>query len=194
MRRGSLVVAMGMVLILGVGCSKPPRGKDPNTPTRTAWMAPPVMTPEVAKAAQSGLADDAPVVGVVVDGKARAYSLKALSHSQRHVVNDQIGSIPVSVVYCDQQDCLRTYTAEHRDRPIELRQMGYSSSEGLLISLGTMIFSQTTGTAMAPMKTSLPLQSLDSKRTTWKEWRDQHPSTEVYVGDPPARDTVPQNG
>jgi len=185
MHRGPLAVSMGVLLILGVGCSKPPRGRDPNTPIRTAWMAPPVMNPEMVKPSQSGLADDAPVVGVIVEGKARAYSLKALSHSQRHVVNDLLGSIPVSIVYCDQQDCLRTYTSEDRDRPLSLRQMGYSSEEGLLISLGTTIYSQTTGTAMDPMKTPLPLKSIDSRRTTWKEWRDLHPNTEVYVGDPP---------
>ena len=45
----------------------------------------------------SFLDDDDEVLGFVVDGVARAYSVRALCY--HHVVNDQIGKVPIAVTY-----------------------------------------------------------------------------------------------
>src|SRR5437879_4188705 len=58
----------------------------------------------------SGMRDDDQIIGVEVGGRARAYRLDALRSRTRHVVNDLLGGVPVSVSYCDITDCVRAYT------------------------------------------------------------------------------------
>lgn len=45
-----------------------------------------------------GMADSAPVIGVVINGKARAYPLAILTWHE--IVNDNLGGIPITVTYC----------------------------------------------------------------------------------------------
>ena len=44
------------------------------------------------------LADSEPVVGLVINGKARAYPLRVLTWHE--IVNDELGGVPVTVTYC----------------------------------------------------------------------------------------------
>ena len=44
------------------------------------------------------LADTEPVVGRIINGKARAYPLRILTWHE--IVNDGLGSVPVTVTYC----------------------------------------------------------------------------------------------
>ncbi len=53
--------------------------------------------PEFVSAEASGLPDDAWVLGVVMDGEARAYDLTLLNRHE--VVNDRIGETPYAAVW-----------------------------------------------------------------------------------------------
>ena len=44
------------------------------------------------------LADTEPVVGLIINGKPRAYPLRILTRHE--IVNDELGSVPVTVTYC----------------------------------------------------------------------------------------------
>ena len=44
------------------------------------------------------LADTEPVVGLIINGKVRAYPLRILTWHE--IVNDELGSVPVAVTYC----------------------------------------------------------------------------------------------
>ncbi len=44
------------------------------------------------------LADTEPVVGLIINGKARAYPLRVLTWHE--IVNDELGGVPVTVTYC----------------------------------------------------------------------------------------------
>lgn len=147
----------------------------------TPGIAPPVRVPPVKAAADANLPDDAQVAGVVVNGKPRAYTLKALSPMDRHVVNDLIGDVPVSVTYCDIHKCLRVFTADRRGRPLLLMQMG-RYTDGLLLGYEEKMYAQSTGKNPGGDIPDLPLAKLDHELTTWKAWRAKHPTTEVYTG------------
>ena len=55
-------------------------------------------SPDVVSAAKARfLEDDDEVLGFVVDGQPRAYSVRMLCY--HHVVNDQIGKTPIAVTY-----------------------------------------------------------------------------------------------
>jgi len=53
--------------------------------------------PEFLPAGESDVAEDSWVLGVVIDGEARAYSLSLLNHHE--VVNDVIAGKPVAAVW-----------------------------------------------------------------------------------------------
>lgn len=52
----------------------------------------------VPVAKSNNLTDTEPVIGLVINGKARAYPLRILTWHE--IVNDQLGGIPVTVTYC----------------------------------------------------------------------------------------------
>src|SRR5262245_3700545 len=91
MTRGSVgaVLAILAVLAAGPGCLRPKRtravGPPPGAPPwvgsggpATPFLWPGVRTPPVRRAADAHLPDDTQVVGVVVQGRARAYALSAM--------------------------------------------------------------------------------------------------------------------
>jgi hypothetical protein len=53
--------------------------------------------PIAVPADQATLADDEPIIGIEVGGKARAYHQRSMSSKSRHVVNDIIGGRAVTV-------------------------------------------------------------------------------------------------
>lgn len=167
------------------GCTKPPPPKSPPPMAAgtmpTPWMAPGVRRPAVRSAADAGLADSAPVVGVVIAGKARAYSLAAMSSMSRHIVNDLVGEVPVTVTYCDLHRCLRVFTDEEKRDALEMSQAG-RGTDGLLVMYGGMSYSQATGQPPVAGAPPLPLRTLPHEEMTWKAWREKHPETEVYTG------------
>jgi len=58
---------------------------------------PAIFEPEFIPAGRADLPDDAWILGVVIDGDARAYSLNLLN--QHEVVNDVVGGKPVAAVW-----------------------------------------------------------------------------------------------
>lgn len=56
-----------------------------------------ISNPEFVTADDAEIADDSWVLGVVIDGQPRAYSLNLLNHHE--VVNDNIGNTPFAAVW-----------------------------------------------------------------------------------------------
>ena len=56
-----------------------------------------VTNPQYVSADEAEIADDSYVLGIVVAGKARAYSLNLLNNHE--VVNDKIGDLPFAAVW-----------------------------------------------------------------------------------------------
>ena len=78
-----------------------------------AWrerLAEPIQRPPSVAARDAMLAPEEKVIGVVVGGEARAYRFAAFESKTGHLVNDQVGGVPVSVAYCDKTECLRVYS------------------------------------------------------------------------------------
>ena len=56
-----------------------------------------VTEPEFVSAAEAEIADEAWVLGVAIEGQAKAYSLNLLNRHE--VVNDRFGDLPVAAVW-----------------------------------------------------------------------------------------------
>lgn len=58
---------------------------------------PAIFDPTFVDADKADISDDAWILGVVINGEARAFSLNLLNHHE--VVNDRIGGVPVAAVW-----------------------------------------------------------------------------------------------
>jgi hypothetical protein len=147
--------------------------------------------PEVLPASEAKLGDDDEVIGVVIEGRARAYPVRAMNRPQSHVVNDIIGSAAVSVTYCDIERCARAFTREGATGPLELAVGGQHHARGLLLMVDGERFDQSTQQPYGPGAASrtFPYQGLPVTVTSWRAWRERHPDTEVSrpSADPSAR-------
>lgn len=153
----------------------------------TGWsenLAKAISHPRVVDAKESELRDDESVVGLVVGGKPRAYRLGAFRHPSGHVVNDLIGEVPVSVVFCDLSDCLRVYTDPQGSTPLGIEVAGRNGSD-MIVRLNGVLYDHASGLSVAPEegRIAFPYTKLAPTRTTWKEWVRRHPDTDVYEGD-----------
>jgi hypothetical protein len=142
-----------------------------------------VLRPPTLAAEDSGMRDDEEVIGVVVDGKARAYRLDPLRDRTRHLVNDLVGGVPVAVAYCDLSDCVRVYTDRRGSAPMDIAVAGMIDGE-MVMKLGGVLYFHRSGRPMKPGDgaAAIPFEPLSPTRTTWKEWTRLHPETDVYVG------------
>lgn len=147
----------------------------------------PIDRPETTPASQAKLKDEEQVFGVEVRGKFRAYRTSALSTPMTHIVNDWIDGVAVSITYCNESKCLRAFTDPASPHPLNLNSAGkllMEKSEMLLDVNGKYYFQASLKSAN--MQTSVPFfpyALYPVETSTWKDWRDQHPETDVYEGD-----------
>jgi hypothetical protein len=151
-------------------------------PTWIRIEAPGVVCPPTVPAASAALGEDEEVIGVEAGGRSRAYALTALRNPRFHIVNDLIGSVPVSVTYCDLTDCTQVYTSQG-DAPLAIAQAGLRERE-MVIKIGGVYYEHRTGRAIEPSASEppLPYELSPWTRTTWGEWKRRHPATDVYRG------------
>jgi len=134
------------------------------------------------------LADGDEVIGVSRNGNARAYPLRILDWHE--IVNDTLGG-PLLVTFCPL--CGSGMTAERR---VDGQETFFGVS-GLLFKNDLVMYddatdsrwSQIMATAIQGSQTGETLTLVPSSLTTWGEWRQDHPDTEVLLP-PPASDTI----
>jgi hypothetical protein len=128
--------------------------------------------------------DNAPVIGVSAGGRHRAYLVSALLRPETHVYNDLLGDDAVTVTFCDVDQCVRVFRVPGRGRPLDVDQGGPDASRPgkMLLRVGPARYWQDTGERLEGGDDRFPYAEATFVRTTWKEWRDAHPDTDVFVG------------
>ncbi len=197
--RRSAALLLGLVAVTFLACAVFDRGyrllttrrsSDANAgrngPPSTPFFAPGIRTPPAVPAVRAGLADDEEIIGVSAGGKHRAYRVRAMEGPTRHVVNDLLGEVPVTVTYCDRNGYARVLTGPERGSALNVSLGGWLNNQLLLRADSTTYFSQNAGRDGAGTDAP-PYPDHAFTRTTWKEWRDAHPDTDAYVEAPPAR-------
>jgi hypothetical protein len=128
--------------------------------------------------------DDADlVIGVTVDGEAKAYPLRILNAHE--IVNDEVGGRPVAVTYCPL--CRSGIVFDRRVGGATLT-FGVS---GKLLNANLVMYDRQTGTYWSQLNGSavvgpqMPreLDVVPSAITTWGEWRERHPDGRVLSRD-----------
>ncbi len=123
------------------------------------------------------------VFGVSINGDTRAYPERILAWHE--MLNDVVGSRPVSLSYCTLCGAAILYDGRASDQ----RTYTFGSS-GLLYRSNKLMFDRQTETlwsqltgepVMGPLvkKRLAPLRVLPLTVTSWREWRVMHPDTKV---------------
>jgi hypothetical protein len=180
-------------------------------PGQVAWWrdnpVEPTLRPPVLRAKDAKIPPEEAVIGVEVGGKARAYRLAAFDDGSGHLVNDSIGGVPVSVCYCNLADSVRVYSDPQASAPLDAAVVGLPGGQ-MVIKLGGTLYFQKSGlpldaenlASLGPtlkqtllQKWGVSVQSTDKSPpipyslliptvTTWKEWKERHPGSEIFVG------------
>jgi len=144
--------------------------------------------PPVRSAAEAGLEDGEPVVGVALGGETRAYPLRWLDRHE--VANDRLGGRDIAVVWCG--FCASAAAFAAADAGGGARHFG---STGLVQRSVRLMADRETGTlwneltgapvlgasAAPPAAALAPLPAL---LTTWRAWRERNPeTTALALGD-----------
>jgi hypothetical protein len=187
-RRARPVLAVALVLI-GAGAASVlwfvVRDDVPAPAGPELWDAPGVREPPACSADSVELPDDARLIAVSAGGRHRAYALEALLARDRHVVNDTLGGVPITVTYCDRSDCAQVFTAPEGDQPLDVAVggwVGQYETGSLLLRVGGARYRQDTGQPLEPDAPPFPYARADFVRTTWKQWHEAYPDGDVYVG------------
>ena len=141
-----------------------------------------IIQPSTVHPEKAGLPENASVIGVVANGKARAYALRSLRHLRQHVVNDLITDVPITVAHCDVTDCTHVYTSHDQAEPLDVRQAGFRDGQ-MILGIGDAYYEHSSGAPIEPGPGAppFPYAGYPWVRTTWKEWKQQHPETDIYV-------------
>lgn len=137
---------------------------------------------------------DEVVFGVEIDGEAVAYPFRILGHHE--LANDVVGESPVSLVFCT-----LCRTALLFDRRVDGQVLDFQTSGLLTNSNKIMVDTQTDtlwshleATGLAGPLAGVELDQFPVETTTWGEWIDAHPDTEVLAIPDPIYSDNPEQG
>ena len=125
---------------------------------------------------------DEPVFGIALNGEARAYPLRVMDWHE--MANDVIGGVPVSLAYCTLCGAGIAFDGRASDG----RTYTFGSS-GFLYRSNKLMYDRQTHTLWNQLTgepvlgelagTDLQLSILPIVLTSWSDWLEQHPETQV---------------
>ncbi len=132
------------------------------------------------------LADRDPVIGLDIDGDARAYPLRILIWHE--IVNDTVGGRPVAVTYCPLCNSAIVFDATLDGQAHTFGTTGKLRNSDLVMYDRTTEswWQQFTGRAIAGTYTGTKLKSLPSRLEAWSDFKSRHPDGQVLVPNNPA--------
>jgi thiol-disulfide isomerase/thioredoxin len=152
-----------------------------------AAQTPPLDNPEIRSAPRaSHMRDEDTILGVVVDGHARAYPWWVLKN--HHVVNDTIGRTPLAVSLCEQCTGGAAFRRVVDGRTLSMRVAGVYNGTIVLQDRATgTLFSPFGGRGLEGPLAGRKLERLPLVFTHWDEWLARHPDTDVVFASPALR-------
>ncbi len=127
------------------------------------------------------LTDSDRVLGIQVNGIARAYPIRILNYHE--IVNDRFGELPVAVTFCPLCGTGIAFNAAvaGQARSFGVSGLLYNSDVLMYDRQSESLWSQILGQAISgPAKGQL-LTTLPVRHTTWADWLRRHPDTQVLA-------------
>lgn len=145
---------------------------------------PALSDPKLVAAAQAAyLKPHDRIVGIVLNGEARAYPIPILNWHE--IVNDEINGQRFAVTYCPLCGTAIAFDATIDGSPTDFGVSGllYNSDVLLYDRETESLWSQILGKSVAGERVNKKLSSLPISHTTWLDWREKHPDTLVLSDD-----------
>jgi hypothetical protein len=142
-------------------------------------------TPRCVSAGSSDTpADNDTVIGIAVDGVARAYPLAVLNY--HWAVNDVVDGRRVIILWDPIAGAAAAYQGTIDGRPVEAGVSGnwYETSALFYDRESTSLFPLITGRFITGPLTSRALRPIPYRRESWKAWRARYEGTQVLPRSP----------
>ncbi|MGI9365477.1 MAG: DUF3179 domain-containing protein [Rhizobiaceae bacterium] len=143
---------------------------------------PPIDDPKfIDVAAVTDLADQDPVIGLVINGDARAYPLRIMTWHE--IVNDKVGGTPVAVTYCPLCNAAIVFDAHVNGKELTFGTTGKLRKSDLIMydRATNSWWQQFVGESIAGTYTGQKLALVPVRLESWKEFRQRHPQGKVLV-------------
>jgi hypothetical protein len=122
------------------------------------------------------------IIGVVIDGQAKAYPIQLIGY--HHQVVDTIGKTPVMITYCTVCRSARVYSPIVNGKPESFRLVGMDHFNAVFEDFTTKSWwQQATGTAIAGPLKGYTLKEFPSTQLTWEAWLRLYPESLVMKPD-----------
>ena len=147
---------------------------------------PPIDDPKFVSVAKgSHLTDREPVIGLTIDGDARAYPLQVMTWHE--IVNDNVGGIPVAVTYCPLCNAAIVFDARVDGKALTFGTTGkLRKSDLIMYDRSTdSWWQQFVGTGIAGEYNGKKLKMLPARLESWKAFKTRHPEGKVLVPNNP---------
>ena len=131
------------------------------------------------KAEEDFLNDQDRVLGLFLDGRAKAYPIRILNWHE--IVNDRIGDKGIVVTFCPLCGTGMIFDSNVNGKPTTFGVSGllYQSDILLYDRETESLWSQIKSSAVAGELTGTRLKLLSSTQTTWRAWKKKHPKSLV---------------
>ncbi|HVU57280.1 MAG TPA: DUF3179 domain-containing (seleno)protein [Puia sp.] len=122
------------------------------------------------------------VIGVVIDGQAKAYPIQLIGY--HHQVIDTVGKTPVMVTYCTVCRSARVFSPMVNGKQESFRLVGMDHYNAVLEDAATKSWwQQATGVAITGPLKGQALKEFSSSQMTMDAWLRQYPSSLVMKPD-----------
>ncbi len=131
------------------------------------------------------LTDNEPVIGLSVNGDARAYPLSILTWHE--IVNDTIGGVPVAVTYCPLCNAAIVFDRRVEGQATEFGTTGKLRNSDLIMydRQTESWWQQFLGEAIVGERTGTQLKVLPARLESWSRFKARHPDGQVQVPNNP---------
>jgi hypothetical protein len=137
---------------------------------------------EFLSAREAPLGESEIVIGVESDGQSRAYPVNFMPGPLSGVVNDHLGKKNIAVTWSPVYYCGIAYHRDIDGRPFHFGVLGMENGSVVLYDRQTRSrWNHLAGKAVSGKMVGEKLRALPTSLTTWKQWRENHPETTVYV-------------
>jgi hypothetical protein len=139
-------------------------------------------TKNFASVTTNKMPSDRLVIGVVLNGEARAYPIQVIGY--HHQVRDTIGNTPVMITYCTVCRTGRVFSPFVNGRAEDFRLVGMDHFNAMFEDARTKSWwQQATGVSIAGPLKNTQLPELPSSQSSLAEWVAQYPGTKILQPD-----------
>ena len=123
-----------------------------------------------------GLGDRAIILGIALNGEARAYPLETLK--TQSPIQDQVGGTPILLVVGEDGKSIRAFESQVSGETLEFFKKTDSTSWSLVDATGGQW--NFGGCAIEGPRTGQCLKQISFLKDYWFDWRNYHSNTTVY--------------